>query len=108
MPSLENSILFLEDDYESSPVTFDRDLHSLIHQPRFQHVKGLVIGRFQKESHMTSDLLTKIIKSKEELSDIPVIADVDFGHTSPMITLPVGGQASVRAYGVKIELRIKE
>jgi hypothetical protein len=53
--------------------------------PEFQHVKGLVIGRFQKESRMTTDLLTKIIKSKEELSDIPVIADVDFGHTSPMI-----------------------
>lgn len=108
MPSLKNSIIFVEDDYESTPVTFDRDLQSLIHQPEFQHVKGLVIGRFQKESHMTSDLLTKIIRSKEELSDIPVIADVDFGHTSPMITFPVGGQASLRAYGARVELRIKE
>lgn len=108
MPSLKNSILFVEDDYESTPATFDRDLQSLIHQPEFQHVKGLVIGRFQKESHMTSDLLTKIIKSKEELSDIPVIADVDFGHTSPMITFPIGGLASLRAYGVRIELKIME
>lgn len=108
MPSLTNSVLFLEDDYESSPATFDRDLQSLIHQPEFQHVKGLVIGRFQKASHMTSDLLTKIIKSKEELSDIPVVADVDFGHTSPLITFPVGGQASIRAYGARVELRISE
>jgi muramoyltetrapeptide carboxypeptidase LdcA involved in peptidoglycan recycling len=108
MPSLKNSIVFLEDDYESSPVTFDRDLQSLIHQPDFQYVKGLVIGRFQQRSHMTKDLLTKIITSKEELSDIPVIADVDFGHTSPMITFPVGGQASLRAYGVRVELRISE
>lgn len=108
MPSLKNSILFLEDDYESSPATFDRDLQSLIHQPDFQHVKGLVIGRFQQGSRMTKNLLTKIITSKEELSDIPVIADVDFGHTSPMITFPVGGQASLRAYGVRVELRISE
>lgn len=108
MPSLKNSILFLEDDYESSPVTFDRDLQSLIHQPEFQHVKGLVIGRFQQGSRMTKDLLTKIISSKEELSDIPVVADVDFGHTSPMITFPLGGQASLRAYGVRVELRISE
>ncbi|MEK3659942.1 S66 peptidase family protein [Paenibacillus sp. FSL F4-0236] len=108
MPSLKNSILFLEDDYESSPATFDRDLQSLIHQPDFQHVKGLVIGRFQQESRMTKELLIKIITSKEELSDIPVIADVDFGHTSPMITFPVGGQASLRAYGVRVELRISE
>ncbi|AIQ36159.1 peptidase S66 [Paenibacillus sp. FSL R5-0345] len=108
MPSLNNSILFLEDDYESSPVTFDRDLQSLIHQPDFQHVKGMVIGRFQQGSRMTKNLLTKIITSKEELSDIPVIADVDFGHTSPMITFPIGGQASLRAYGVRVELRISE
>lgn len=108
MPSLKNSILFLEDDYESSPVTFDRDLQSLIHQPDFQHVKGMVIGRFQQGSRMTKNLLTKIITSKEELSDIPVIADVDFGHTSPMITFPIGGQASLRAYGVRVELRISE
>jgi len=108
MPSLKNSILFLEDDYESSPATFDRDLQSLIHQPDFQHVKGLVIGRFQQGSRMTKELLIKIITSKEELSDIPVIADVDFGHTSPMITFPVGGQASLRAYGVRVELRISE
>ncbi|WHY22353.1 LD-carboxypeptidase [Paenibacillus sp. G2S3] len=108
MPSLKNSILFLEDDYESSPATFDRDLQSLIHQPDFQHVKGLVIGRFQQGSRMTKNLLTKIITSKEELSDIPVIADVDFGHTAPMITFPVGGQASLRAYGVRVELRISE
>lgn len=108
MPSLKNSILFLEDDYESSPATFDRDLQSLIHQPDFQHVKGLVIGRFQQGSRMTKSLLTKIIISKEELSDIPVIADVDFGHTAPMITFPVGGQASLRAYGVRVELRISE
>ncbi|MEK5255023.1 S66 peptidase family protein [Paenibacillus sp. FSL F4-0125] len=108
MPSLKNSILFLEDDYESSPVTFDRDLQSLIHQPDFQYVKGMVIGRFQQGSRMNKNLLTKIITSKEELSDIPVIADVDFGHTSPMITFPIGGQASLRAYGVRVELRISE
>lgn len=108
MPSLKNSILFLEDDYESSPATFDRDLQSLIHQPDFQHVKGLVIGRFQQGSRITKELLIKIITSKEELSDIPVIANVDFGHTSPMITFPVGGQASLRAYGVRVELRISE
>ncbi|MNO58975.1 Microcin C7 self-immunity protein MccF [compost metagenome] len=108
MPSLRNSIVFLEDDYESSPATFDRDLQSLIHQPDFQYVKGLVIGRFQQGTRMTKDLLTTIITSKEELSDIPVIAGVDFGHTSPMITFPVGGQASLRAYGVRVELRITE
>ena len=49
MPDLNNSILFLEDDYLSNPETFDRDLQSLIHLPDFNKVKGIVIGRFQNK-----------------------------------------------------------
>jgi hypothetical protein len=73
------------------PSTFDRDLQSLIHQPGFEHVRGLMIGRFQKASGMTTDLLRTIIETKLELRPLPVIASVDFGHTDPKITLPIGG-----------------
>lgn len=98
-PQLQNSILFLEDDSDSLPHTFDRDLQSLLHLPDFSEVRGLVIGRFQKESRMTTELLTQIVKSKKELSNIPVIANVDFGHTDPRITFPVGGKAKIVATG---------
>jgi len=90
-PDLNGSILFLEDDYETVPHTFDRDLQSLIHLQNFNKVKGLVIGRFQKRSNMTDELLKKIIKTKKELNNIPVVANVDFGHTDPKITFPIGG-----------------
>ncbi|MDP2812675.1 MAG: LD-carboxypeptidase [bacterium] len=105
-PSLENSILFLEDDDESQAVNFDRDLQSLIHLPDFQGVRAIVIGRFQKASGISDDLLMKIIKSKKELANIPVIANVDFGHTDPKITFPVGGEASLIADPKKIKLEI--
>ncbi|MCJ7436115.1 MAG: hypothetical protein MUO77_21765, partial [Anaerolineales bacterium] len=59
MPSLVGTILLLEDDYESKPATFDRDLQSLIHQPGFDGVKGLVIGRFQNKSEMEQEMLVK-------------------------------------------------
>ncbi|WP_442602424.1 S66 family peptidase [Paenibacillus sp. KN14-4R] len=108
MPSLINSILFIEDDYEAHPQTFDRDLQSLIHQPMFEGVKGIVIGRFQKSVNMNKELLRKIIKSKRELDNIPVIADVDFGHTSPLITFPIGGQVTIKAYNKTIEIIITE
>jgi muramoyltetrapeptide carboxypeptidase LdcA involved in peptidoglycan recycling len=90
-PDLTDSILFLEDDYETVPHTFDRDLQSLIHLPNFNKVRGLVIGRFQKKSKMSDELLKKIIKTKKELDSIPVIAGVDFGHSDPKITFPIGG-----------------
>lgn len=106
MPSMKNSILFIEDDEDTRPHTFDRDLQSLIHQPGFEAVKGLVIGRFQKASGMTEQLLEKIIRTKKELDDIPVIAGADFGHTSPQITFPIGGTAKVTATGRGAQLKI--
>ena len=97
MPSLKNAVLFLEDDHTSNPVTFDRDLQSLIHQPDFDKVKGIVIGRFQNESEMTNEKLVKIIKTKKELENIPAVANVDFGHTTPQITFPIGGSIKLIA-----------
>ncbi|MDO8610442.1 MAG: LD-carboxypeptidase [bacterium] len=95
IPSLSNSILFLEDDYETKPHTFDRDLQSLIHQPNFSSVKGIAIGRFQKASNMTDKILKQIIKTKNELVNIPIISNVDFGHSDPKITFPIGGIARI-------------
>jgi len=91
MPSLKDSVLFLEDDYTSKAYDFDRNLQSLIHMPDFSGVRGIVIGRFQKESEMTNSLLTQIIRTKKELNNIPVLANVDFGHTSPIISFPISG-----------------
>ncbi|MBE0337691.1 S66 family peptidase [Paenibacillus sp. 23TSA30-6] len=108
MPSLEGTILLVEDDYESSPATFDRDLQSLLHQPGFDQVRGIIIGRFQQASHMTEKLLRQIISSKKELASIPVIADADFGHTTPQFTYPIGGKASIRARNGMIDLEICE
>lgn len=106
MPNLENSILFIEDDEESRAHHFDRDLQSLIHQPGFDKVLGIVIGRFQKASEVTKGLLSKIIKTKKELSKIPVISGVDFGHTDPKITFPVGGEVIVVAEKKKCMIEI--
>lgn len=97
MPFLENSILFIEDDSESKAVNFDRDLQSLIHLLEFKGVRGIVIGRFENESKMTRKLMIQIIKTKKELDGIPVIADIDFGHTTPLITFPIGGRVLIDA-----------
>ena len=106
MPDLKDTILFIEDDYESIPHTFDRDLQSLIHQPNFSGVKSIVIGRFQNKSEMTNELLIKIIKTKRELAKIPVIANIDFGHTTPMITFPIGGTVKIQAGNSEAKINI--
>lgn len=93
-PAFErDTILMIEDDAESYPAAFDRNLQALCHQPDFKNVKGLVIGRFQKDSNMSREMLEFIINNKPELKDIPVLANVDYGHTSPILTIPLGGHA---------------
>ncbi len=91
MPRLEDTILLMEEDEEINPQLFDRQLQSLIHQRDFSGVKGILIGRFQKNTKMTRELLTKIISEKQELKDLPIIANANFGHTTPTATLPIGG-----------------
>ncbi|MBT4257894.1 LD-carboxypeptidase [archaeon] len=108
MPEISNSILFIEECFsgeQSFPEEFDRNLQSLIHQPGFEKVKGIVIGRFQIEGKMDLEKLKDIIETKKELKKIPIIANVDFGHTNPLITFPIGGTARLEVTD-KIELKI--
>lgn len=90
-PDLDGTIVLAEDDDTVPPWTFDRDLQSLIHQPGFKDVVGLAIGRFQPGSEMTLEKLTRIIETKPELKGLPVLANMDFGHTTPTATYPIGG-----------------
>jgi hypothetical protein len=43
-------------------------LQSLIHQPGFEGVWDLVLGRFQRASEMNPDTLKAIVESKRGLS----------------------------------------
>ncbi len=105
-PDISNSVLFIEDDYESNAVTFDRNLQSLLHLPNFDKVQGIVFGRFQRASEITNEKMIRIIKTKKELEEIPIIINVDFGHTQSMITFPIGGAVKFSAKDGKIKLEI--
>lgn len=107
IPNISNSIIFIEDDDKVKAHDFDRDLQSLIHQPNFSKVKGLIIGRFQKKTGINFNKLKYIIESKKELKGIPIIANVNFGHTNPIITFPIGGTVSLKVTD-NVDLKIKD
>lgn len=91
----KDTILFVEDFETTNPTAFDRDLQALCYQPDFKNVKALVIGRFQKKSEISREILEFIINNKPELKDLPVIANVDFGHATPILTIPLGGHVKL-------------
>lgn len=94
-PTLENTILFIEEDGETNPWWFDRLLRSFVQKTQLAWVKGIVIGRFQKESNMTDEKMQSIITS--HIPDtIPVIYNANFGHTNPIFTFPIWWVATLQ------------
>lgn len=109
MPDIRNKILFLEDDGmagEEFFLEFDRNLESLLQIQGSELIKGIVIGRAELICDMTKEKWTALIKQKEKLKSIPIVADVDFGHTTPIITFPIGGKCKLKAYENKIQCEI--
>lgn len=106
-PDLDGTMLLLEDDEEIKPEHFDRTLQSLIHQPGFEGVRGIVFGRFQRASNMDLETLEEIVGAKPELGSVPIVANASFGHTTPAFTFPIGGTGGLRAHGSRVEIRIQ-
>lgn len=113
MPQVKDAILCIEDDHETHPRTFDRDLTSLTQQRWFADVKGVIIGRCQSVAvnqefgPINKETLHTIIRRNPAFAKLPVIANVDFGHTNPMITFPIGGTVKMVA-GKKSSIEILE
>jgi muramoyltetrapeptide carboxypeptidase len=94
-PQFDEPFIFaLEDDDEAGKYSareVSRRFESLLQLPNFrQNLCGLLIGRFQQGSKVSERAIESIIASKK-LTAMPIISGVDFGHTLPMVTLPIGG-----------------
>lgn len=111
MPNIKGDIiLFLEDDEESESnflLNFDRDLTSFIQTKLFKQVKGIVIGRAQLSCEMDDRKWNKLL-NKEELKDKVIIYDADFGHTTPMLTIPIGGKCTLNCQKDKVDMILEK
>jgi muramoyltetrapeptide carboxypeptidase LdcA involved in peptidoglycan recycling len=107
MPSLAGALLMVEDDYRSDADEVARNLTSLLQLPDAGGVQGLVIGRFQEASGVTRSLLEQLIARQDRLAGLPVLGNVDFGHTNPLATFPIGGRAALEV-GATSSLRISD
>ncbi len=101
MPSFDGVVLFLEDDDLAGEFTFgefNRNLQSLLQLPSAKNIMGIVLGRFPVESMMTEEKIRWLFDSKPVLRHIPIVANVDFGHTDPSCIFPIGGKAKIKIY----------
>ena len=106
----DDTILFVEDDDlagKSTLVEAMRRLRSLLSQPNLRgHIAGLVVGRFQKNAQAPLELIERALKDIPSLRGIPIILNAPFGHTNPMVTIPIGGWAWLEASAVSVRIEI--
>ena len=61
-------------------------------------------NNFPDSHHYTLNTYSRLLIPylKPELKNIPVIANVDFGHTYPILTIPLGGTAIIENGNITI------
>ncbi len=99
-PDLRGAILFLETSEEApSPAHVDAYLTDLEHLGVFDAVAGLVVGRPTRYTDEQTTALWDVVADRTASAGIPVLGNVDLGHTDPMLTLPIGARARLDAGG---------
>lgn len=90
-PDLNGAILFAEEDESETTMTMDRLFTKLRQIGALRGLRGLVIGRFPTAVGFTRrDSLAMILDDALRGMRFPVLTNVDFGHTQPLLTLPLG------------------
>lgn len=94
----ENSIMFLETSEEMmNPTNFKWIIRNYAAQGILHKINGLILGRpvgnrFTKEYN---SILLQVIRDENQLAELPIITEMDFGHTSPTFTIPYGLVAEI-------------
>lgn len=91
----DGAILFLETSEENpDPAQVGRWLMNYAAQGILQRINGMIIARPEAapETGYREQLHDSIRTAMREadLPNLPIMADLDFGHTQPMMTLPYG------------------
>lgn len=103
-PSLEdrkNKILFIETSEERiSKIHFERIIRNLWSQWILQVLSWIIMGRSQLDDQTGEqinydDSLLKIINIELWLSSLPIVTNMDFGHTDPMFIIPYWAKAII-------------
>lgn len=95
-PKLNGAVLFVEDDEAESSKTMDRMFTQLRQMGVYDQIAGMIVGRFHSDVQFTeTDSLEMILKESLKGYKFPVITGVDFGHTDPLLTIPLGIQCEV-------------
>ena len=104
-PDWEDTVLFWETSEEKpSPESVDGILMDYENMGVFEKLSGMLVGRPMKYDEVEKRELRERILERTAKYDFPVLTDLDFGHTSPQLTFPIGCRISIDSNARKLRL----
>jgi muramoyltetrapeptide carboxypeptidase len=95
-PDWENAILFFETSEERpSPETVDGILMDYENMGVFENLAGMLVGRPMRYSDQEKLALDGVLLERTKRYVFPIVSGVDFGHTAPQLTVPIGCRARI-------------
>lgn len=111
MPICKNMVLFIEDDDLAGNHflgEFNRNLTSFLQSIDTSEIKAILIGRNQINSEMSTEKIKNIFDTKKISKNIPIIANLDFGHTKPTASILIGAIAHIVAKDSNVSIKIEK
>jgi muramoyltetrapeptide carboxypeptidase len=102
-PDCDGAVLFLEWD-AGTPDALENMLQQLVQARVLDRVAGLVFGRGCRFRRCRDRSMHSVLRDVIADFEVPVLADVDFGHSEPRLTLPIGIAVQVDATSREIHL----
>jgi len=94
----EGAILFIEtSESKPSPMHFRYWIRSLATIGILQKINGIIVGKPYDNCYYEEykEEIINIVKGEEGMSELPIVFNLNFGHTSPMFILPYGALAEI-------------
>jgi len=104
-----NKILFLETSEDKpTPEHVKWILRNYGMQGIFKKISALLIGRprdySEKEKKELNENILKVVKTEFKNENLPIITNMDFGHTDPQWILPLGIRAEIDCHNKTFKL----
>ena len=105
-----DAMLFLETSEEGPPPSaVTRALRTYASMGILRRLSGILFGRpggaVPIERFTTyDDAILRVVAEEEGLSDLPIVTNMDFGHTDPMFVLPYGVMAKIDCDNRRFEI----
>lgn len=102
LDSWKNAILFVETSEEKpSPDLVKYIFRNLAAQGILNVINGIIVGKPQDEVYYEEykSVIKQVVSEEEKLTELPIIYNVNFGHSAPIGVLPCG---------IKIELNCNQ